>query len=285
MKALILDAEAKTANVQDGPVPKPGQGEVLVRVKAVALNPVDALYTANPLGRTGRVVGSDFAGTVVESPSGALAKGQRVAGFLQGACSGNDRPGAFAEYLVIEEDLVWRVPDSVSDEDAATINLCGLTAAQGLYYRLGLPAPFEFNKSLSPGAQNTFTEEARGRDVWFFVYGATTSVGMYMAQWVRRSAEVSGRTIKLVGAASKAHFSRLEAEPYRYDALVDYRDTDWISKVKELTGGTGVDYAYDGISEGMTVQDVSKTLRPGGGMAIVRSREAGAWKAEDWTRT
>ena len=103
MKALILDAERKTAHVTDAPKPTPAPSELLVRVHAIALNPVDALYTANPLGKTGRVVGSDFAGVVEDAATDnpATMIGKRVAGFLQGACSANDRPGAFAEYLVV----------------------------------------------------------------------------------------------------------------------------------------------------------------------------------------
>lgn len=64
MEALILDAVLKTATVERTPIPSPSSNEIIVRVDAVALNPVDALYVFNPLGRTGRVVGSDFAGTV-----------------------------------------------------------------------------------------------------------------------------------------------------------------------------------------------------------------------------
>jgi hypothetical protein len=62
MKALILNAPLKTATVQDIPDPPPLPHEIFVRVHYVALNPVDALYTFNPLGASGRVVGSDFAG-------------------------------------------------------------------------------------------------------------------------------------------------------------------------------------------------------------------------------
>jgi NADPH:quinone reductase-like Zn-dependent oxidoreductase len=278
MKGLILDAEAKTAHIQDVPQPQPGPGEVLVQVKAVALNPVDATYVALPLGKSGRTVGSDFCGVVVQTTSsGALQKGQRVAGFLQGACSVNDRPGSFAEYLVILEDLVWRVPDSISDEEAAAINLCGLTAAQAVFHRLKLPAPFGWGDHAP--ASYTLPGDS-SRDIWFLVYGATTSVGMYAAQYVRRSAEASGRTIRLIGAASKGHWDMLRAEPYGYAGLVDYKDPNWVEEVRKITGGEGVDFAYDSISEGSTVKMVSHTLRTGGKMAIVRSKASGFWETE-----
>lgn len=312
MKALILDAENKTANVQDLPVPSPGPGEVLVAVKAVALNPVDALYTFNPLGSTGRVVGSDFAGLVVargppappsnseaDSHSGgsrlrrsstalssSINRGDRVAGFLQGACSANDRPGAFAEYVVCPADLVWRVPGTLSFEEAASVSLCALTAAQGLFFRMGLDAPFQWDDDSEEAVlRRVESESGRGQgegaddELSFFVSGASTSVGMYAAQLVRRSAEMSGRQVKLIGTASPRNWDALKAEPYSYDHLIDYRDAAWPEKVREASGG-GVHFAYDAISEASTVRDVSTTLREGGKMAVVRSRAAGAWHTE-----
>ncbi len=60
MKALILDAERRTANVESVPDPRPSSNELLLRVEAVALNPVDSLYVFNPLASTERTVGSDF---------------------------------------------------------------------------------------------------------------------------------------------------------------------------------------------------------------------------------
>lgn len=342
MRALVLDAENKTATVQDLPIPSsPGPNELLIAVKAIALNPVDALYTFQPLGSTGRVVGSDFAGLVVargptpnsppQSPSDSfrnggaepawppkfvsggsrlrrssttlsriINRGDRVAGFLQGACSANDRPGAFAEYVICPADLVWRVPGNVSYEQAAAVSLCGLTAAQGLFFRMGLDAPFRWEDESDEGVlERMRTQDSTVSDVSggggalsqqqqqqqrrgplsFFVLGASTSVGLYVAQLVRRSAEHTGRRIRLIGAANPRNWYMLKDEPYAYDHLVDYRDRNWPEQVRKLSSG-GVHYAYDAISEGSTVREVSSTLRQGGKLAVVRSKEAGAWETE-----
>lgn len=334
MKALLLDAPNKTATLSDIPIPQPGPNELLIAVKAIALNPVDALYTlTNPLGSTGRIIGSDFAGLVIargplaSSPKhrddyyyypvpsttttingggGAngrrrsstthavsINRGDRVAGFLQGACSLNDRPGAFAEYVVCPADLVWRVPAHMSLEAAASVSLCGLTAVQGLFFRLGLEAPFQWDDdsdegilrrmesemNQSGGGSGAADEGGGDEEISFLVNGASTSVGMYVAQLVRRSAEMAGRRVKLIGLASPRHSERLEAEPYQYDHLEDYRDPKWPEKVRQVSGG-GVHYAYDAISEASTVRDASSTLKKGGKMAVVRSREAGAWDAD-----
>ncbi|CAI6088193.1 unnamed protein product [Clonostachys chloroleuca] len=274
MKALILDASRHTASVQDVSYPELGEGELLVKVHAVALNPVDALYVYHPLARTGRTVGSDFAGTVAAvSDSGipSVQVGDRVAGFLQGACSSNERPGAFAEYVVCPADLVWRVPSSTTLEDASAVSLCALTAAQAVFFRLGLPAPFDWGRSEA-------ADDAR--PLSFFIYGASSSVGLYAAQLIRHSAEAASRTVHLIGTASKARFPLLQAEPYSYDALVDYRERGWVQQVRSHSND-GFNYAFDCISEGPTVRQVSGLLRDGGRMAIVRSREGGAWEDGD----
>ena len=275
MQALVLDAELETASVSSIDIPNPGPGEVLIKVHAIALNPVDSLYTYNPLGETGRVVGSDFAGTIQQAPSGSsFQNGQRVAGFLQGACSRNDRPGAFAEYVTCPADLLWLVPDDLTLEQAAAISLCALTAAQAVFLRLGLAAPFDlppFGSAQTPAATN-ITDPLH-----VLIYGASTSVGLYAAQLIRHAASASGQRVVLIGTASKARFPLLQAAPYTYDFLVDYHDSSWPSQVLELTKSKGINLALDCISEGSSVAGVASTLKSGGKLAVTRSLEGGAW--------
>lgn len=286
MKALILDAEQRSANVQSVPIPQPSANELLIRVEAVALNPVDSLYTFNPLAPSGRTLGSDFAGVVDAlgddvPPARRLRSGDRVAGFLQGACSANERPGAFAEFLRCPWDLVWKVNDEMRLGEAAAVSLCGLTAAQALFFRMGLQAPFQWPKepAVTTGPEEELRQEPPS-SLSFFIYGASTSVGLYAAQLVRQSGS-GGKHIKLFGTAGRKHFAMLQAEPYGYEGLVDYHDENWPGKIRSLTHGIGVDYAYDCISEGGTVSKTGETLAPSGKMAIVRSREGGAWTAPD----
>lgn len=282
MKALVLDAERRTASVQDVAKPTPGPDEILVQVHAVALNPVDALYVSHLLGASGRVVGSDFAGTVVSLGRAvpadcSLQTGSRVAGFLQGACSVNERPGAFAEFLVCPWDLVFAVPEGMSFEQAATISLCGLTAAQALYYRLGMRTPFPHQAA---GSSADHADRDDGATSSVLIYGASTSVAMYAAQLVHCSAEASGTKINLLGTASERRFQMLRSPPYHYDDLVDYRDSEWPRRLSASSSDGGVQYAFDCIAEGETVKKVAHTLDEGGKMAIVRSREGGAWNGD-----
>ena len=295
MKAFILNAERQTANIKTIPSPRPSPNELLIRVVAVALNPIDSLYVFHPLAQTGRTIGSEFAGVVealgdaVPQSTSGLKPGDRVAGFLQGACSVNDRPGAFAECLVCPWDLVWKVGEGMRLQEAAAVSLCGLTAAQALFYRMELEAPFPWPRQ-RPTTGNTTTRLEENHpmqkrratpSISFFIYGASTSVGLYAAQLLRQSAKSSRKRIYLFGAASPKHFSMLQAEPYVYDGVVDYHDTDWPAKVRRLSSsGMGMDYAYDCISEGETVAKTASALAPSGKMAIVRSREGGAWTDE-----
>lgn len=88
----MLSPSTGATTVRHVAVPTPAKGEVLIRVHAVALNPVDEFYVTEPVAEQDeRVVGTDFAGVVVGASSelGILAddrvkEGARVAGFLQG---------------------------------------------------------------------------------------------------------------------------------------------------------------------------------------------------------
>ncbi|KAG5751575.1 hypothetical protein H9Q70_005771 [Fusarium xylarioides] len=277
MKALVLNTSLKTAIVEDVGRPTPGSNEILINVRAIALNPVDELYVSSPIAaQEKRIVGTDFAGVVVEAGSeisdlsdSRVKVGTRVAGFLQGASSVNNRPGAFAEYIAVPYDLVWKIPDNLTFEEASTISMCGLTAAQALFGRLGLPSPF----SLEPLA----TSPGDTKITNLFIYGSSTSVGLYAAQLARIAARESGISVRLIGAASSSKQEMLRNEPYSYDVLVDYREEDWVQKVKNATNGNGVDIALDCISEGQTVYKTHETLAPSAKLAVIRGPVGGQY--------
>jgi NADPH:quinone reductase-like Zn-dependent oxidoreductase len=137
------------------PVIAPGPGEVLVKIAAAPVNPVDlavaggafhAIGLINQPERTG--LGWDFAGTVATAGPGAdLAAGTRVAGLVPGF----DRDfGTYAEQIVVPAADVAVVPDGLDLIAAATVPLNGLTAAQ-IVDLLGA-APAGGNRLLVTGA-------------------------------------------------------------------------------------------------------------------------------------
>src|SRR5262245_42612819 len=124
--------------VEDMPRPEPGATEVLVRVAAAGVNPVDWKVRTGGgfLGEPPFTVGWDVAGVVEEAGMGVtwLAPGDRVFGMprfpKEAAC--------YAEYVASPSRQLARVPDELSDVEAAAIPLAGLTAWQALVDTAGV---------------------------------------------------------------------------------------------------------------------------------------------------
>jgi NADPH:quinone reductase-like Zn-dependent oxidoreductase len=118
------------------PVPPVGRGQLLVRVRAAALNPKDSFVRKGRFrvvsGRSfPKYVGADLAGEVIERGPGAsdLAVGTRVFGMIQ---EWTYRRGTLAEYVVVEASEVGPIPEGLSFEQAAALPLVSLTALQAL---------------------------------------------------------------------------------------------------------------------------------------------------------
>jgi NADPH:quinone reductase len=137
MKAAYIEKPGPPESIVYGnlPKPKPADNQVLVKVKAVSVNPVDTyiragMYTMDlpePF-----IVGCDLAG-VVEAVGPDVKRfqpGDRVWGSNQGLLG---RQGTFAEYAAVDECWLYPTPEEVSDEDAAATALVGITAHLGLF--------------------------------------------------------------------------------------------------------------------------------------------------------
>ena len=139
MKAAYIEETGGPENLKYGdlPDPTPTAGEVLVRVGAVSVNPIDT-YVRSGMVATELpmpfVVGSDLAGTVEAVGEGVTQwkTGDRVGGANQG---GHGRQGTAAELACVGADWLHAIPEGVSDEDAAAVALVGITAHIGLVLR------------------------------------------------------------------------------------------------------------------------------------------------------
>ncbi len=137
MKAAYIERVGPSENIVYGnlPKPKPEARQVLVKVGAVAVNPVDTYIRAGLIPVTlpsPFIVGCDLAGTVeaVGPEVTKYRKGDRVWGSNQGLLG---RQGTFAEYAAVDECWLYPTPEEVSDEDAAAAALVGITAHLGLF--------------------------------------------------------------------------------------------------------------------------------------------------------
>lgn len=137
MKAAYIEQTGTPDVIHYGELPtaEPRSTEVLVRVKAVSVNPIDtyirggANYWQLPQPY---IIGCDLAGVVERVGTNAtrFAPGDRVWGSNQGLLG---RQGTFAEFCAVDQDWLYPTPDNVTDEAAAACALVGITAHLGLF--------------------------------------------------------------------------------------------------------------------------------------------------------
>ena len=142
MKAAYIEKIGPAKNILFGSLPKPKQeqGQVLIRVKAASVNPVDTYIRSGnypmdiPLPY---IVGCDFAGEVaaVGSEVTKFQVGDRVWGSNQGVFG---RQGTFAEFIAVDEHWIYPTPEEVSDQDAAAAAMVAITAHLGLFREASL---------------------------------------------------------------------------------------------------------------------------------------------------
>ncbi|KAH8980049.1 dehydrogenase [Lactarius akahatsu] len=223
-------------------VPKPGPGQILVKVVAAAQNPTDwkSVGRALKASKYGAIIGNDFAGTVEELgpdvPAGVRTVGERVGGFVLGTVSAN---GSFAEYVVAEADRgIVPIPESWSFEEAAQLGVAPFTAMQCLHQTLELPSPFEARS----GPQRTV-----------LIWGGASSVGQYVIQFAKLGASPKNfDLVKGLGA----------------DEVFDYRDESIIEKIRAATNNA-LDIAVDTISDGKTPEQVTGAIGDMGGRVAI----------------
>jgi NADPH:quinone reductase-like Zn-dependent oxidoreductase len=245
MKAVVMHQHGppEVLRYEEAPDPVPAHGEVLVRVRACALNHLD-LWTRE--GQAGRAVplphilGNDVAGEVAGLGGAVegLAVGQRVMlspGTSCGRClmclSGEDsscrsyhilghgRPGGYAERVTCPAANVIPIPDHVDFESAAAFPLVFLTAWRMLVTRARVEP---------------------GEDV--LVWAAGSGVGMAAVQ----IAKLRGARV-IATAGSQAKLDR--ARELGADELIDHHRQDVVAEVRRLTGKKGVEVVVEHVGQ------------------------------------
>ncbi len=137
MRAAYIEETGppEVIKIAELPRPEPGPGQVLVKVQAVALNPIDLYLRSGlvpmPLAFP-YVIGCDLAGTVEKLGRGSarFAVGDRVWGSNQGLLG---RQGTAAEFAAVDEEWLYPTPENLTDQEAAAMALAGITAHLGLF--------------------------------------------------------------------------------------------------------------------------------------------------------
>src|SRR5580704_14784140 len=137
MKAAYFETTGAPDVIRVGelPTPTPKSGEVLVKVTAASINPIDTYVRAGAVNMprpTPCITGSDFAGVVASVGEGVhrFKAGDRVWGSNQGLLG---RQGTCAEYACVRQEWLYRTANGVLDEQAAAMALVGITAHLGLF--------------------------------------------------------------------------------------------------------------------------------------------------------
>jgi len=262
--AAFLRSPRTPFEVGPAEMPAPAADEVVVRVRAVAVNPLD--WVVQGTGRmTYRwlthpaVLGTDVAGEVVAIGSAVtrLAVGDRVVGLATGTDKGRDprHEGAFQTHTALLERLTTVIPDDLSFEQAAVLPLGVSTAACALFQErhLGLRRP-RSAADAGGAVPDAGGAAPREREV-VVVWGGSTSVGMNAVQLataagydvVSTASAVNAETVKGLGATH----------------VYDYRDPEVVDKLVAVIAGRTVAGAV-AIGLGSTEACIRLLARTGG---------------------
>ncbi|RYP52201.1 hypothetical protein DL768_002592 [Monosporascus sp. mg162] len=249
-KALVAEKAGHLRLAEDAPVKLPGPGNVLVRIEAVALNPVD-VKMCDFLPCPGARCGSDYAGTVVAAGDDLLKElrvGDRVCGFVFGQNPNEPEAGAFAEYVEINAGLAIRIPDYMSFEDAATLGVGIATAGLSLFIpdgdSLGLPTPLE------PSPAN---------NKHILVCGGATASGRLAIQLIKLA------NLTPIATCSPKNFDQVKAVGAA--RVFDYNSPTCAKEIRRATVSR-LSAALDCISRTSTMKTCYEAIGPAGGRYV-----------------
>ncbi len=223
---------------------KPGPNQVLVRIRAAGVNPVDAYIRTGTYARKPALPytpGSDGAGEIEAVGAGvdAFKRGDRVyiAGF--GANAGG--AGTYAEYALCTADQLYRLPARASFAQGAALGVPYATAYQALFHRA----------------------QARPAET-VLVHGATGGVGIATVELAH------ARGLRVVGTGGTEKGLKAARE-HGADVVVNHKTPNYVDEIKKATGGRGVDVVIEMAAHINLDTDLS-LLAPRGRVVVVGNR-------------
>lgn len=241
MKAIVVRefGPPEVMKLEDVETPQPVATQVLVKIHAAGVNPVDTYLRTGIHAHAPNLPytpGKDGAGTVE-------AVGDEVTKFKKGdrVYTANSISGTYAEFALCNEVDLGRLPDNVSFEQGAGIWTPYATAYRALFQKA----------------------EARLGDT-VLVHGASGGVGIAAVQWAKNA------DLTVIGTASSAEGQRLVSQQGA-DAVFDHTNEDHLSELREFTAGKGVDVIIEMLANVNLERDF-EALAMFGRIVVVGSR-------------
>ncbi len=218
--------------LEDVQVGEPGQGQACVRHTAIGVNFIDTYQRSGlyPM-QLPATAGNEGAGVVEAVGPGvtSVKAGDRVAYTGQ--------VGSYSEKRLLPADRLVKIPEGISDEQAASMMLKGMTV-QYLVHR-------------------TYAVKAGDTVLW---HAAAGGVGLIACQWLKA---LGATVIGTVGSDAKAK----RAKAHGADHVINYSTENFVERVKAITGGKGVPVVYDSVGKS-TWEGSLDCLRPLGMMVF-----------------
>jgi len=225
-------------DLEDVPKPKPARGQVLIRVQAVGVNPVDTYLRSgsNPKLQLPYIPGFDAVGTIESLGEGVsdFAIGDRV-------YTSETLTGAYAEFTVADRSAVHPLPENISFSQGAAVNIPYATAYRALFQR---------------------AKAHIGETV--LIHGASGGVGIAAVQWAKAAG------LQIIGTAGSDE-GRVVVLNEGAHHVIDHRATGYLDQLMQLTNGRGVDVIVEMLSNVNLAKDLT-VLAPRGRVVIVGSR-------------
>ena len=284
MQALTLGTTPQKATIAlFHPLPSltPKKTQLVVKVLFAAQNPPDVfsldIAQSSLFAHPQNVMGSDFSGVIVSSKSTSIPSGSRVCGFVPG----NATPvGAFAEYLVVDEEMVIKVPDNgaIEMDEASTLGMSILTAlgALGRWLGLNLDPDSTTGAATTVEKNETKTERLNGNSknsngcefesrTTVLVWGGSTAVGHYAIQLLKLAGR--GKRFTVITTGSRASIPRLQK--LGADVVLAREDgvEENLKEIKKasLAGGRGLAHALDCFSSQESAAACARALSSSSG--------------------
>ena len=227
MKAIVATKQGgpEVLEIQNLPVPIPGENELVIKIYAFGINPVDFKIRDHGLGlKFPMVLGLDVSGII--SSIGANTSKFKVGDSVIAKLPFN-KQGGYAEYVSVSADAAVLKPAAISFEQGAAIPLASLTAWQAL-----------FDHGLLEAGQTVL------------IHGATGGVGLFAVQFaLLKGAEV-------IVTASEKNFERLKSLGVK--RIIDYKKEKFYNELY------GLDLVFDAVGNEETVKHSSDVLKDGG---------------------